>query len=81
MLLVDEKKEMTLVHKLTLVAVNENTENTSCTRKQNSTLHAALKNKYFFMLLVNTKKIVLLTNDFYLIKCCWWMKKMKLIRD
>ena len=48
MLLVDEKEEMTLVHELTLVAVNENTENTSCTRKQNSTLHAALENKYFF---------------------------------
>ena len=55
MLLVDEKYETILVHKLTLVAVNENTENTSCTRKQNSTLHAALEYKYFFMLLVNTE--------------------------
>ncbi len=55
MLLVDEKYETTLVHELTLVPVNENTENTSCTQKQNSTLHAALKYKYFFMLLVNTE--------------------------
>ena len=49
MLLVDEK------HELTLVVVNENTENTSCTRKQNLTLNAALEYKYFFMLLVNTE--------------------------
>jgi len=51
MLLVDEK------HKLT-------TENTSCTQKQNSTLHAALEYKYIFMMLVNTKKIVSLRINF-----------------